>query len=324
MEYVHYSIMKNEVCSFLAPVEDGQLFIDCTMGEGGHSEEFLKRFPTLYVTGLDADSGIQAVARQRLSSFAERVSFVNTWFDDYFNPYQGERKPDRVLMDLGISIFHYEKSGRGFTFQRDEPLDMRLDPVNPLSARVIVNEYGEEDLASVIYRYGEERYSRRIAAAIVRERKVSAVESASQLADIVFHSVPASYRHGRIHPATRTFQALRIEVNGELDRLQKTLEGVVEALNPGGRIGVITFHSLEDRIVKRFFRDLNRECICSADVPRCVCGGDNRVLDILTKKPVVPAKEEVEENSPSRSAKLRVAEKVAEPSVRIGKGELYG
>ncbi len=316
--------MKNEVTSFLAPSEDGQLLIDCTMGEGGHSEEFLKRFPRLDVLGLDADKSIQAVARERLAPFGDRVNFVNTWFDAYFDPYQGSVKPDRVLMDLGISIFHYEKSGRGFTFQKDEPLDMRLDKDNPLSAEVVVNEYSEKDLADLIYRYGEERYSRRIASAIVRERSVSPVRSASQLADIVFNSVPGNYRHGRIHPATRTFQAIRIEVNSELDRLKKTLEGVVEALNPGGRVGVITFHSLEDRIVKQYFKDLNRQCICHPDVPRCVCGSDNRIVNILTKKPVVPSSEEIRENSPSRSAKLRVAEKIAEPSIRIGKGGQNG
>ena len=316
--------MKNEVTSFLAPSEDGQLLVDCTMGEGGHSEEFLKRYPRLKVLGLDADKSIQAVARERLAPFGERVSFVNTWFDAFFTPYQGSEKPDRVLMDLGISIFHYEKSGRGFTFQKDEPLDMRLDKNNPLSAEVVINEYSEKNLADLIYRYGEERYSRRIASAIVRERAVSAVKTASQLADIIFNSVPGNYRHGRIHPATRTFQAVRIEVNSELDRLRRTLEGVVGAMNPGGRIGVITFHSLEDRIVKQYFRDLNRQCICHPDVPRCVCGGDNRVVNVLTKKPVVPTSEEVRENSPSRSAKFRVAEKIAEPSIRIGKGGQLG
>ena len=323
MDIVHYSIMKDEVCSFLAPSADGQLLIDCTMGEGGHSEEFLKRYSTLNVVGLDADPGIQKVAMKRLASYGDRVRFVHTWFDRYFESYTDERRPDRILMDLGISVFHYEKSGRGFTFRKNEPLDMRLDSDNSLSAEVVVNEYDEKALADLIYAYGEERYSRRIASAIVRKRAEEPIRSAAVLAELIFDSVPGNYRHGRIHPATRTFQAIRIEVNGELDRLKKTLENAVNAMNVGGRIGIITFHSLEDRIVKHYFKDLNRSCICPPEAPRCTCG-DVRVLDILTKKPIVPTAEEVKENSPSRSAKFRVAEKVAELSVRDGKGTVYG
>lgn len=315
--------MKDEVCSLLAPACDNQLLIDCTMGEGGHSEEFLKRYPTLNVIGLDADVAIQDVARQRLAPFGDRVNFVHTWFDQYFSFYPDQERPDRILMDLGISVYHYEKSGRGFTFRKDEPLDMRLNPENPLSAEVIVNDYGEEQLANLIYAYGEERYSRRIAAAIVRARKESPVKTAAALADIIYNSVPGNYRHGRIHPSTRTFQAIRIEVNGELDRLKDTLKNAVDNLNIGGRIGVITFHSLEDRIVKHYFKDLNRTCICPPEAPRCTCG-DVKIVDILTRKPVVPTAAEVKENSPSRSAKFRVAEKVAEMSVRDGKGGWNG
>ena len=316
--------MKEEVCSYLAPSSDGQVLVDCTMGEGGHSEEFLRRYPGLQVIGLDADPSIQEVARRRLAPYGDRVSFVHTWFDRYFSPFQGSVRPDRILMDLGISIFHYEKSGRGFTFQKSEPLDMRLDPSSPLSAERVINDYEEKQLADVIYAYGEERYSRRIASAIVKKRAEAPIQTASELADLVFNCVPPNYRHGRIHPATRTFQAVRIEVNGELDRLKTTLQGAIDALQVGGRLGVITFHSLEDRIVKHFFKELNRQCICSPEVPRCTCGGKARVLNVLTKKPVVPSEDEVRENSPSRSAKFRVAEKIAEMSVRNGKGGLDG
>jgi len=322
MDIAHYSIMKEEVCSFLAPEEDGQLLIDCTMGEGGHSKEFLTRYPSLNVIGLDADEKIQEIARERLAPFGDRVRFVHTWFDRYFDSYGEPRRPDRILIDLGISMFHYERSGRGFTFRKDEPLDMRLDPGNPLSAEKIINTYSESDLADVIYKYGEERYSRRIASAIVRKREEAPVVTAAELADVVYHAVPGNYRHGRIHPATRTFQAVRIEVNGELDRLQRVLEGAVRNLAVGGRIGIITFHSLEDRLVKHFFKDLNRDCICPPEQPRCTCGGA-RILDILTRKPVVPTEEEVRENSPSRSAKFRVARKVAENSIRDGKGNAH-
>ncbi|MDA3956601.1 16S rRNA (cytosine(1402)-N(4))-methyltransferase RsmH [Oceanispirochaeta sp.] len=310
-KFVHFSIMKEEVCSLLAPDKPGQLLVDCTMGEGGHSLEFLSRFPDLNVVGLDADPEIQKKAKERLASYGDRVSFENTYFDQYFKDYLGLPRPDRILIDLGISMFHYEESGRGFTFRKDEPLDMRLNPENPLSASIIVNEYEENDLANLIYEFGEERYSRRIARAIVRERSLTPLESAFQLAEIISHSVPPAYRHGRIHPATRSFQAIRIAVNDELGRLRSVLQDAVKALNPGGLIGVITFHSLEDRIVKHFFKDLNRDCICPPQQPRCSCGGA-RVVDVITRKPLVPTPEEIKVNPASRSSKLRVARRISD------------
>ncbi len=310
-EFVHYSIMKDEVCSFLAPESPGQILVDCTMGEGGHSYEFLKRYPDIKVIGLDADPEIQKRAMLRLAEFGDRVSFVHTWFNDYFSDHFGRPQPDRILMDLGISIFHYEKSGRGFTFSKDEPLDMRLNPSSPLSASDIVNGYDEKEIADIIYKYGEERYSRKIAGAIVRRRAESGIETAAELAQLISDVVPPAYRHGRIHPATRTFQALRIVVNDELGRLRSALNSAVKALAPGGKIGIITFHSLEDRIVKHFFKDLNRNCICPPEQPRCSCGGA-RVVDILTRKPVVPSCEEIAENPASRSSKLRVAKRLSE------------
>lgn len=310
-EFVHYSIMKDEICSFLAPSEAGQLFIDCTMGEGGHSYEFLSRFPDIRLVGLDADPVIQQKAKKRLAPFVGRVQFENTYFDEYFEDSVGIEKADRILIDLGISMFHYEESGRGFTFSKDEPLDMRLNSDNPLSAEVLVNEYEEKEIADLIYKYGEERYSRRIARAIVRERAVEPIRSAFRLAEIVAHSVPAAYRHGRIHAATRTFQAIRIVVNNELDRLHSVLRGAVRSLKPGGVIAVITFHSLEDRIVKHYFRDLNRDCICPPEQPRCSCGGA-RVLDLVTRKPVIPSSAEIAENPASRSSKLRVARRISD------------
>lgn len=310
-EFVHYSIMRDEICSFLAPSKSGQLYIDGTMGEGGHSYEFLNRFPDIRLIGLDADPVIQEKAKKRLAPFGDRVQFINTYFDEYFEDQMGVEKPDRILLDLGISKFHYEESGRGFTFSKDEPLDMRLNPENPLSAKVLVNEYEEKEIADLIYKYGEERYSRRIAQAIVRERAVEPIVSAFQLAEIISHSVPAAYRHGRIHAATRSFQAIRIVVNNELGRLHSVLRGAVKSLNPGGVIAIITFHSLEDRIVKHYFKNLNRDCICPPEQPRCNCGGA-RVVDLITRKPVVPTKEEISENPPSRSSKLRVARRISD------------
>ena len=268
-------------------------------------------FPDIKVIGLDADPEIQKRARLRLEEFGDRVSFVHTWFNDYFADHIGRPRPDRILMDLGISIFHYEKSGRGFTFAKDEPLDMRLNPESRLSAAVIVNEYNEKEIADLIYKYGEERYSRKIASAIVRKRAEAKIETASELAQLISDIVPPAYRHGRIHPATRTFQALRIVVNDELGRLRSALNNAVKALAPGGKIGIITFHSLEDRIVKHFFKDLNRNCICPPEQPRCSCGGA-RVVDILTRKPVTPSQEEIAENAASRSSKFRVAQRLSE------------
>ena len=312
MEIVHYSVMKNEVVSFLKPDKPGQLLIDATTGEGGHSECFLKRYPDLNIVCLDADADIMNVAKKRLECFGDQVRFYNKWFNAFFREYPGNlERPDRILFDLGISTFHYEKAERGFSFRKDEKLDMRLEKGLELSAGDIVNSYPQKELADIIYEYGEERYSRRIAEAIAAERKINKIETTGELAEVIWNSVPVSYRHGRIHPATRTFQALRIAVNGELARLKEALEGALTILKPGGRMGVITFHSLEDRIVKHYFREMAKECVCPPEVPVCNCRGV-RIVELLTKKPVVPADEEIMDNMPSRSSKLRVIEKVNE------------
>lgn len=295
MEYVHYPVMYHEVLSYLVPKREDALMVDCTTGEGGHTRLFLEKYPRLHVTGLDRDSEIQKKAIARMQPFGERFTPVNTWFDDYWETYQGP-KVDLVLFDLGISSYHFAESERGFSFQKEEELDMRLDLRQSLSAETVVNSYAEEDLATVIYRYGEERYSRRIARAIAEARAKERIVTTRQLADIIFHAVPPQYRYGHIHPATRSFQAIRIEVNRELDRIEPAIRGAVDSLLPGGRAAVITFHSLEDRPVKWLFREL--------------AGGDQPKMKILTKHPVVPGEEEIAENSPSRSAKLRVVERI--------------
>ena len=223
-------------------------------------------------------------------------------------------KPDIILFDLGISVFHYEKSGRGFSFRYDENLDMRLNPsTEEHNASWIVNNYRVEELADLIYLYGEEKFSRRIASAIVSAREGGKIESSKTLADIIFNAVPSSYRYGPIHPATRTFQALRIAVNGELKRLPLSLHNAFNCLKPGGKMGVITFHSLEDRIVKNYFKNLGKQCVCPKEFPKCVCGGVSSA-QILTRKPVCPSEEEIKMNSPSRSAKLRVVRKIKNAS----------
>ena len=314
MEIIHTPVLLNECLAQLSPVgepfENDALMIDSTLGEGGHSEAFLRKFSNLRIIGLDADSSIQARAKERLSPFGERMNFYSGWFNDYYANYPADqRKPDIILFDLGISVFHYEKSGRGFSFRKDEPLDMRLNPMAGESAADLVNTLSAQKLADLIYLYGEERYSRRIAAAIVDARKNSRIESAADLADIVYRAVPSAYRHGAIHPATRTFQALRIAVNKELNRLPEVLPEAFKVLACGGKLGVITFHSLEDRIVKNYFRNLGKSCICPVEQPICVCGG-KPCAELLTRKPLGPTEAEVAENSPSRSAKLRVIRKL--------------
>ena len=318
MEIVHTPVLLQECLEYLSPAgetfEKNALMIDSTLGEGGHSNAFLSKFPGLHIIGLDADKTIQAKARERLSVYGNRMNFFNGWFNDFYENYDlsGER-PDLILFDLGISVYHYEKSGRGFSFRYDEPLDMRLNASEGESAADIVNTWKEEELANMIYLYSDEKMSRRIARAIVEARLGGKIASSKALADIIWNAVPANYRYGQIHPATRTFQALRIAVNSELRRLPKALHWAFNVLKDGGKMGVITFHSLEDRIVKNYFRNLGKQCICPSNQAVCTCGG-SACAEILTRKPVEPTAEEVKVDSPSRSAKLRVVRKIRDAS----------
>lgn len=314
MEIVHTPVLLRECLDFLSPVgepyEKNAFMIDSTLGEGGHTNAFLSKYSELKICGVDADSVIQQRAKERLSCFGDRIRFFNGWFNDFYSSYPAEMpKPDLILFDLGISVFHYEKSNRGFSFRYDETLDMRLNENGTLSAFDIVNSYSEKDLADLIFLYGEEKLSRRIASAIVEARSVSEISSSKSLAEIIYNCVPEKYRHGAIHPATRTFQALRIAANDELGHLPKALFDAFNCLNVGGKMGVITFHSLEDRIVKNFFRNLGKECVCPPEFAECRCGG-KQCAEILTRKPVCPGEEEIKVNSPSRSAKLRVVRKL--------------
>ena len=315
MVAVHTPVLLEECISLLCPVDDaGNLsffMVDATLGEGGHTEAFLRRCSSLTVAGVDADADILERAQERLAEFEGRVMFFNEWSDAFFSQYPKELPaPDIILMDLGISLFHYEKSGRGFSFRAGEPLDMRLDPSFEKTAAAIVNNESEADLERILFEYGEERYSRRIASAIAERRRGAPFCTAQELAECVYSVVPPAYRHGRLHPATRTFQALRIAVNGELERLPAMLQNAFAQLKPGGLFGVITFHSLEDRIVKNAFRNLSKSCTCPPEMPICKCGGKARA-ELVTKKPVMPSEAEVAANPPSRSAKLRVVKKAA-------------
>ena len=314
MKIVHTPVLLKECLDYLSPVgeayENNALMIDSTLGEGGHTFNFLSTYPNLSIIGVDADKSIQAKARERLAQFGERVHFYNGWFDNFYNNYPAEyEKPNLILFDLGISVYHYEESERGFSFRYDEKLDMRLNSDREKSAADLVNELPEEKLADLIYLYGEEKLSRRIAHAIVVAREGGRIESSKALAEVIWNAVPANYRYGNIHPATRTFQALRIAVNGELERLPRSLHAAFGCLKTGGKMGVITFHSLEDRIVKNYFRNLGKKCVCPPEVAQCRCGG-RQCAEILTRKPVEPGAEEIKANSPSRSAKLRVIRKL--------------
>jgi len=309
---VHTPVLLIETMEYLAPRGRDELMIDATMGEGGFSYAMLSQYPDLSVVGVDADPEIQAVARERLAEFGSRVQFVTGWSQDFFAAYPPAlQRPNTVIADLGISGYHYQKSGRGFSFSADEPVDMRLDTTSGLPAAQLLMRMSEKDIADMLYKNAGERYSRRIARAIVRERQNGCVSTAAALSELIKGAVPAAYRHGPIHPATRTFMALRIEVNQELARLPCLLEGALNVLLSGGRLGVISFHSAEDRIVKDFFREKSRDCTCPPQAPVCVCAG-RRKVNILTRKGVTAGEAEVRCNPPSRSARLRVAEKTEE------------
>jgi 16S rRNA (cytosine1402-N4)-methyltransferase len=305
----HAPVLTEEVIKYLA-VRPGGRYLDCTTGAGGHSAAILDEASSgAVLLGLDADPMAIEVASENLARFGENVRLVEATFRELervcrrnnFVPVHG------VLFDLGISSMQLADEARGFAFQTEAPLDMRFSPSQTLTASEIVNQYEESQLAEVIWRYGEESASRRIARAIVRARPV---ETTTQLASIVSRALGGQRGH-RIHPATRTFQALRIAVNDELAALEEALEQAVNVLGDGGRLVVISFHSLEDRIVKQFLARESRDCICPPETPVCACG-HKATLKIVTKKAVAPGEDEIAENPRSRSAKLRAAEKLAE------------
>jgi len=305
-------VLLEQVLHYLAPRGSNELLIDATLGEGGHSYAFLSRFKDLSVVGVDADPEIQAAAKERLAEFGERTRFYTGWSQDFFAGYPADLgRPDTIFVDLGISVYHYEKSGRGFSFSSEEKLDMRLDNSKGFSVTEILARRPEKEIADILYKNAGERYSRRIARAIALERQNGEISTAVTLSELVKRAVPASYRHGPIHPATRTFMALRIEANRELERLPELLELAFKVLKPGGRLGVISFHSLEDRVVKNFFKMKNRDCVCPPEQAVCNCAGQ-RSVNILTPKGLTADEDEIKRNPPSRSARLRVAEKIRE------------
>lgn len=305
----HVPVLLEEVLALLAG-PSVRIVVDGTLGGGGHAEALLERAPGIgLLIGIDRDEEAVARAAQRLARFGDRVRTVKAHFADMGEVLEAMDvgKVDAVLMDLGVSSFQLEDGARGFSFQKDGPLDMRMDKSFHTSAQDLVNGYSQQELTSIFFEYGEESAAKKIAKAIVRERAVEPITTTLQLAGIVESAAP---RHGRpgIHPATRVFQAIRIAVNGELARLKEAAQTAVDRLNPGGRLAIISFHSLEDRIVKNTFLDLAGRCVCPPAFPVCRCARQQAVK-ILTKKPVQPGSGEVSANPRARSAKLRAVEK---------------
>lgn len=304
--FQHLSVMPDEVLACLQP-QPGETFVDGTLGGGGHSRLLLEATaPNGRLIGLDRDQDALQAASRILSPYGDRVTLRHSNFSEVDQVLEelGIKGIDGMLLDLGVSSFQLDAGHRGFSFQVDAPLDMRMDRSKGLTAAEILQQYSAEELARIFFEYGEERYSRRIARRIVEQRVETPLTTTGQLAELVRHSVPRGRVPTRIHPATRVFQALRIEVNGELEHVAQGLEKAINCLRPGGRLAVISFHSLEDRLVKRYFRSEAKGCICPPRLPQCVCNHQPRV-EVLTRKGLRASEKEVANNPRSRSAVLR-------------------
>lgn len=311
MDFHHVPVLLEEVLEGLNLRPDG-IYVDCTLGGAGHSVEIAKRLgPSGRLIGLDQDPNALAAASLRLQPWADRVHTVKTNFEHIGTVVRGlgYRGADGILMDIGVSSHQLDEAERGFSYQHDAPLDMRMDPTKSPSAFDLVNGAAEQELADWIREYGEENWSRRIAQFIVNARQESPIRTTGELVDIIKAAIPAKARREGPHPAKRTFQALRIAVNDELGVLKRGLEQSVDLLKPGGRLAVISFHSLEDRIVKQAFAHWERPCTCPPTLPVCVCG-KTPLIRTVTRKPITAAETELAVNPRSRSAKLRVAERI--------------
>lgn len=310
MDFHHKPVLFEETISSLAIRPEG-LYIDGTMGGGGHSEAILQRLTTGKLLSIDQDPDAIKAAGERLQRYPQSIRVRGNFAQmKEIAQSQGMNAVDGVLLDIGVSSYQLDTPERGFSYHHDAPLDMRMSQEGP-SARDLVNTLGEQELAEIIFRYGEDRSARRIAQGICKARESAPIETTAQLAEIVKASVPAAVRRAEGHPARKTFQALRIAVNGELDRLQEGLTAGFELLKPGGRLAVITFHSLEDRIVKQQMHDWCQGCICPKDFPVCVCGRKPRGK-LVYKKGLAPSAQEIAENPRARSSRLRVIEKLPE------------
>ncbi|TCS80764.1 16S rRNA (cytosine(1402)-N(4))-methyltransferase RsmH [Muricomes intestini] len=310
MAFRHTSVLLNETVDSLAVKPDG-IYVDATLGGGGHAFEVCKRLSSKgSFIGIDQDAAAIEAAGIRLIDFGEKVTIIRSNYCDMKPRLRelGIEKVDGITLDLGVSSYQLDTAERGFSYRTDAPLDMRMDQRQRRTAKDIINDYSESDLYRVIRDYGEDRFAKNIAKHIVRARGKGPIETTGQLNEIIRQAVPMKFQKTSGHPSKRTFQAIRIELNHELDVLKDTLDDMIDLLNPGGRICIITFHSLEDRIVKSAFRKNENPCTCPPDFPVCVCGKVSKGRAI-TKKPILPSEEELAENSRSKSAKLRVFER---------------
>ncbi len=305
MEFKHYSVLLEETIEQLQVRPDG-IYVDGTLGGGGHANEVCRRLTTGHFYGIDQDDAAIEAAEKRLEGYGEKVTIIR---DNYCNMkaalagYHVE-KVDGIVLDLGVSSYQLDTEERGFSYRFDAPLDMRMDKRSSLTARDIVNGYSETELFHIIRDYGEDQFAKNIAKHIVRARQEKPIETTFELNEVIKAAIPAKMRQNG-HPSKQTFQAIRIECNKELDVLKNSLDEFIDMLNPGGRLCIITFHSLEDRIVKAAFRKNENPCTCPPEFPVCVCGKKSKGR-VITKKPILPGVEELEENSRSKSAKLRV------------------
>lgn len=308
MEFKHISVLLEESVKYLR-AEEGGIYADGTLGGGGHSYRILSQSDCSRLIGIDQDIEAIGAAKERLKEFGDRVTYVNRNFCEIKSILDdlGVEKIDGAVIDLGVSSYQLDNAERGFSYMHDAPLDMRMDRRVALSAYEVVNSYSAEDLTKIFYEYGEEKWSKRIAEFIVDRRKDKPVETTYELVEIIKAAIPKSARLEGGHPAKRVFQAIRIEVNGELRILENALRDFASSIKKGGRLAVITFHSLEDRLVKKTFASLAQGCECPKEFPVCVCG-KKPVAKVLTRKPILPSEGELSENSRSKSAKLRVIE----------------
>jgi 16S rRNA (cytosine1402-N4)-methyltransferase len=309
MEFKHVPVLLEEVTDALDIKEDG-IYVDCTLGGAGHSSEIVKRLSRKgRLIGIDQDLNALNAAKERLSRF-DNVSYVHDNFYNIDSILQelDINKVDGILMDLGVSSHQLDTAERGFSYMKEAPLDMRMDRESHISAHEVINGYSEEELYKVIKDYGEERFAKRIANIIVNQRSIKPIETTFELVGIIKRAIPMKFQKAG-HPAKKTFQAIRIEVNRELFILDKAVEDSISRLNKEGRLAIITFHSLEDRIIKQKFKELEDPCNCPKEFPICACGKTS-IIKIISKKPIEPTDDEKEINSRSRSAKLRVAEKI--------------
>lgn len=310
MGFDHRSVLLEETVDGLNVKPDG-IYVDGTLGGGGHAAEVCKRLGDKgSIIGIDQDAAAIEAAGDRLKDFGEKVTIVRSSYRDMKSQLQklGIDKVDGIVLDLGVSSYQLDTAERGFSYRNDAPLDMRMDTRQKMTARDIVNDYTEMELYRVIRDYGEDKFAKSIARHIVEERGRFPIETTGRLSETVKRAIPMKYQKKSGHPAKRTFQAIRIELNRELEVLQSSLDDMIGLLNPGGRLCIITFHSLEDRIVKSAFRRNENPCICPPDFPVCVCGNVSKGR-IVTKKPILPDKKEQEENTRSKSAKLRIFER---------------